>query len=398
MNKTVSEMVNLLFRDVVQNEETKAMHDELMLNCQEHFQDLVDSGMTEETAAAAVRESLNGMQEVIDQYPKREKDEAEAIPAEQDDIPAPAEEADDTVRFWPAGGIRRIRVDAGSHDVKVSPVNGDRIEIRCNTPEEIRVEQQGDTLTVETVRVTDEIRNAGEETAEQGKRVMDMTLNELLGKVRDIVDKTTHMVMDRMNNGSFFSDELIEIRVPEKLISALEINASSGDVAAAPRGIPEITLRTASGDVELDCSVKDEIDRLFASSASGDIRISSAFARRCEASAISGDVDVEGDFGELFCKSVSGDVDFDGTAVELQGKSVSGDVDLRLQQAPSGTVSAESTSGDVSIELPDDCAPAAVSISTTIGEIDCDVEDAGEIAPLKLRARTVSGDIRIQQG
>ena len=398
MNKTISEMVNLLFRDVVQNEETKAMHDELMLNCQEHFQDLVDSGMSEENAAAAVKESLNGMQDVIDQYPKREKTEADEISAEQRDSSADAEETDDTVRTYSAEGICRIRVDAGSHDVKVTSTEGDRIEIRCETPEEIRAERQGDTLAVETVRVTDEMKNAGEEAVEQGQRVMDMTLNELLGKVRTIMDKTVHMVMDRVNNGSFFSDELIEIRVPEKLISVLEINASSGDVEAAPHGIPEITLRTASGDVELVCSVKDELDKLFASSASGDIRISSAFARKCEASAISGDVDVEGDFGELLCKSVSGDVDFDGTAVDVQGKSVSGDVNLQLQQAPSGTVSAESTSGDVSVTLPDDCAPAAVSISTTIGEIDCDVEDAGEIAPLKLRARTVSGDIRIQKG
>ncbi len=66
MNHMIAHMVDILFQDVVENEETKALHDELMNNCQEHFQDLLNSGMSEDDAAGAVLESLSGMQEVVD--------------------------------------------------------------------------------------------------------------------------------------------------------------------------------------------------------------------------------------------------------------------------------------------------------------------------------------------
>ena len=44
MNPIIRQMVDILFQDVVENEETRALHDELMNNCQEHYQDLISSG------------------------------------------------------------------------------------------------------------------------------------------------------------------------------------------------------------------------------------------------------------------------------------------------------------------------------------------------------------------
>ena len=67
MNKMVKRMVDLLFEDVESTEETRELHDEIMNNCQDHFQDLTDSGMTEDEALSAVMESLSGMQEMLEQ-------------------------------------------------------------------------------------------------------------------------------------------------------------------------------------------------------------------------------------------------------------------------------------------------------------------------------------------
>ena len=71
MNQTVKRIVDLLFEDTVENEETKALHEELMNNCQEHYEDLVRRGLTEDEATGEVVDSLKGMKEVIDEYPKK---------------------------------------------------------------------------------------------------------------------------------------------------------------------------------------------------------------------------------------------------------------------------------------------------------------------------------------
>ena len=72
MNDTVKRIVDILFQDTVENEETRALHEEVMNNCQEHYQDLVSRGMSEDEAVGEVVESLKGMKEVIAQYPRKE--------------------------------------------------------------------------------------------------------------------------------------------------------------------------------------------------------------------------------------------------------------------------------------------------------------------------------------
>ena len=74
MNQTVKRIVDILFQDTVENDETRALHEELMNNCQEHYQDLISRGLSEDEAVAEVVESLKGMKDVIGQYPKKGED------------------------------------------------------------------------------------------------------------------------------------------------------------------------------------------------------------------------------------------------------------------------------------------------------------------------------------
>ena len=71
MNDTVARIVEIMFQDVEMNEETAAIRDEVMNNCQERYNDLVSSGVSEDDAIAAVIESLKGMEDVLAPYKRR---------------------------------------------------------------------------------------------------------------------------------------------------------------------------------------------------------------------------------------------------------------------------------------------------------------------------------------
>ncbi len=71
MNARISGMIDLLFKDTVMNNETRTLYEELLNNCQEHYDDLISRGLSETEALDAVVESLQGMKEVIDEYPKK---------------------------------------------------------------------------------------------------------------------------------------------------------------------------------------------------------------------------------------------------------------------------------------------------------------------------------------
>ena len=71
MNASIHGIIDHMFRDTVENAETKALHEELLNNCLEHYDDLIARGMSETEAIDAVVESLKGMKEVIDEYPKK---------------------------------------------------------------------------------------------------------------------------------------------------------------------------------------------------------------------------------------------------------------------------------------------------------------------------------------
>ena len=46
MNDTITKIVALLFEDLEETDETVALHDEILQNCQERYADLTAGGMT----------------------------------------------------------------------------------------------------------------------------------------------------------------------------------------------------------------------------------------------------------------------------------------------------------------------------------------------------------------
>lgn len=139
----------------------------------------------------------------------------------------------------------------------------------------------------------------------------------------------------------------------------LGINSVSGDFRLRGEVAGDASLKTVSGDAELDRVEGD----LSVQTVSGDVR--------------SGPV-----AGSANAKTVSGDIRFDAvSAGDVRFTSVSGDVEIGIAEGSAVDVDAGSTSGDLSSEVPLGSEP---------------LEGEGGHAPtVVLRGRTVSGDVKV---
>jgi len=141
-------------------------------------------------------------------------------------------------------------------------------------------------------------------------------------------------------------------------VGSLEMNAVSGDVRLRGEIAGDLTLKTVSGDADVDRVG----GKLAAQTVSGDVRVGSVG-------------------GEVTAKSVSGDIRVEGvTAGDVRFTSVSGDVEIGIAPGSLVDVDAGSTSGELSSEVPLASEPVA-------GE--------GDGPTVVVRGRTISGDFRI---
>ena len=155
--------------------------------------------------------------------------------------------------------------------------------------------------------------------------------------------------------------------------SDVSVHGASLDVTArGPLG--SLRVRTASGDVEAD-----DVVRFEATSASGDMRLG-LVRTTVSGSVASGDLRIERVGGDIEFGSASGDVSIgrcDGSSIEL--RSLSGDVRVGL---PSG----------IRVEPEISTLSGKVVLPTTAR-----TEVTGERRSVRLRLRTVSGDVRVER-
>ena len=155
----------------------------------------------------------------------------------------------------------------------------------------------------------------------------------------------------------------------------VSVRGASIDVTArGPLG--SLRVRTASGDVEAE-----DLVRLEATSASGDMRVG-LVRTVVTGSVASGDLRIERVGGDIEFGSVSGDVSVgrcDGSSIEI--RSLSGDVRIGLPSGIRVDPEISTLSGRVVL-------PTAARPTTTT---------AGERRSVRVRLRTVSGDIRVER-
>lgn len=391
MNQTVKRIVDILFSETAETEETAALHEELMNNCQEHYDDLVAHGFSEDEAIEAVVESLKGMKEVIDEYPKKDPEKApEPVQAE-----GPAENAGQN--FETDGeNIRVLSVSLPGEDVRITPSEDGCIRISCADAGALSINVRNDTLNV-SMAPRDPLcftQQNADNAQKEARKPFDWSLNGILDFVsnNNILDTISNAVNNVVH--AFTSDEPVFISLPADQAFTLKLNSRSGDISVNGIRADHIDIHTASGDVSVFLPRECRAGSITVAAASGDISINAA-AQKMDLSSISGEIRFTGDSELLRMKTVSGDAGFDGGAESMNVSSISGDIRADINDSRTHDINASTTSGDINVKLL--CMPAGIhtELSTRSGDASCRFADAGDNAALRIRASSISGDIRI---
>ena len=223
---------------------------------------------------------------------------------------------------------------------------------------------------------------------DESQRLVDDARIELNGR---------HLVVDVPNKrGGFnfslgFARQGITCRIRCPRSSELSVRSKSADVVA--RGtIGGLTVATASGDVEAD-RVEGGVN---IKSASGDVRVQEVDGG-VNIQTASGDIALEVVRGAVNATTVSGDLTIGAAHDNVSANTVSGD---QVHSAVvRGNISAHSVSGDVSIGVRRG-SQVYLDCNTVSGETSSELEvtpdaPAGDGPLVEIRAKTVSGDIRI---
>jgi DUF4097 and DUF4098 domain-containing protein YvlB len=188
----------------------------------------------------------------------------------------------------------------------------------------------------------------------------------------------------------FFGQQGITCRVKCPPSSNAEVRTKSADVEALGK-LGKVSVSTASGDVE----VRDVEADLTVKSASGDVRAGHVFGAATVQTA-SGDVAFDFVGGTAKVQTVSGDVRIGEAAADANVTTVSGD--QHYEAVHGGSVTAQAVSGDVLVAVRRG-ARVYLDCNTLSGDTSSDLDMTGEPAgdgPLiEIRAKTVSGDIKI---
>lgn len=172
-----------------------------------------------------------------------------------------------------------------------------------------------------------------------------------------------------------------------------DVNVKGASVDVAGRGaLGALRVRSASGDV-----VAEDVVRADVSVASGDTRIE-LVRSNANFSTTSGDVVVRAIGGRLVANLTSGDLRIGEIAGDAEVETASGDVSIR--RCDGTTIAIRTVSGDVRLGLPTGIR-VDPEISTMSGKVTLP-EPAGsgpspQRRPVRVRLRSVSGDIRIER-
>jgi hypothetical protein len=190
---------------------------------------------------------------------------------------------------------------------------------------------------------------------------------------------------------SIFGRSGIECRIRCPHDSGVSVRTKSADIST--RGtIGGLNVATASGDLDIDrvsggVNVKSASSDFSAREVAGGVNIQTA----------SGDIDLSVARGPINVTSVSGDISIGEAYDNVNANSVSGDQDHGAVMQ--GIVVAHSVSGDVTIAVRRG-SKAFLDCTTVSGDTTSELEltsdaPAGEGPLVEIRAKTVSGDIRI---
>ena len=242
----------------------------------------------------------------------------------------------------------------------------------------------------------------------------DRTVIDVDGKYADevVVEQRGDeiVVIAPKHRAGLFGSQELRVRASLPTGSALATKLGSADVTAAGR-LGAARVRTGSGEVRLeDVSAEVIVETgsgdLLVGSAGGELRVKSGsgdvavshLGGTGSVSTGSGDVEIETAAGPVAVKSGSGDLRVRDARDGVELGTASGD--LRVDRLHRGRLNAKNVSGDIHIGIPAG-VPVWTDITSMTGSVSSDLDGAGQPAEgqayIELRAKTVSGDITLEQ-
>lgn len=399
MNETVTRIVEIMFQDVEMNEETAAILDEVMNNCQERYNDLVSSGMAEDDAVAAVIESLKGMEDVLAPY-KRKANHAESDDAESDD-------GERNLAFA-AQEIHKIDLCLVNEDVTLEPSDDDDYHILWNANDNPLVQayvesgvlkidrRPGDAVKVQkdgSIEHHHRDENVDFVKSENGK--IEINLNSIDGMLQSVAQTLKNVFnKNHININIGFSDGGVTIQIPENAIPHVKLLTTSGDINVQDVALADLHITSTSGDIDIDLNEDQHLKQIELRTTSGDIE-ASVYAQDMNISSTSGDVEVEGRISLLGVSTISGDIDVRADVTNMTFKAISGDVDLEFDSDEIRDIRGSTISGDIDIDLPSGLGFMNIHTQTRSGDVTTRCHTNGVGPTVTGSVTSMSGDITI---
>ena len=192
----------------------------------------------------------------------------------------------------------------------------------------------------------------------------------LLDEVRVVLRGATLAVVVPDRHVFFGDAPAFAVLIRCRAGSSAHVRSASADVT--PTGaLAEVDATTASGDVRLEAAGDVKIR-----TASGDVEVG-ALERRLDVKTASGSVNAQDVHGGTKVQTASGGIRLDGVRGAVTARTVSGDVEVAVEPGLDVWLDLASVTGETTTELPAVDGPSAGA------------------APIEIRARTVSGEIRV---
>ena len=148
----------------------------------------------------------------------------------------------------------------------------------------------------------------------------------------------------------------------------------------------------------------------------GNLSLHEVSGSMLEIDLMNGDIAIDGGgFRDIFAKTINGDISIDSDVISYDVTTVNGDIDLAVETIECKKINANTTNGDIGIDLIDELSIEAM-LKTSFGEVEYDkeifetimlqkelvakvvqIKSMKETVPVTINAVTISGDIEINQ-